>query len=772
MTCAARTLAWPPPRCRPVPALRPLLAAALAVLAVAAQAQAPLTLVDRETTVKSVDFDFADGQTLLTATLELQIATTPEPGFIARRIGGDDSVHLFDPITVAKDAVRLQRYYESSGFPFATVDYAVELDTTDNKVEVTFLVEEGPPLLVERVAFAGPGQSDVTGALRPAIRDDWERFTRRTDVRPGDRLDALALLQLQAQSVAFLRNRGYAWADAGVEQFPDSTGLRADVRVKVNLGPVVRIGDVRVEGDSSLAPGVVTREVPVESGDLFNASALKDGQQELFSLGLFQLAIVEVAPEAVRGDTLVDVLVRVQRGPSKSINGFAGLFTDGGVTLRGGALHRNAFGGARQVSLNLEGRLGWPELPGSTQSVTGEPVSDYRASVTFRQPYVFDRRLSYSLQPSYRIRDDEIESSTTAEVSNSLLYTRGPLQTASLTLAGRRRDLSRGLGVRLLDAGRFAGQPAPFLPDSLRATTGGLGIDVVYGRLDNPLQPTRGFVVRPSLAVAGGDVSFGRARLAASYTRPLGRRSGIVSRVTVGAIRALGGTSPDDVGDYVLLRDQLFYAGGTSDVRGWGVARLGFKTFSVTPPVTTAGEIPDQTLITDPRDVNYVGVGGQAKASASVQLNLPIPAFGPQWGANVFLDAGQVWSPAAAATEGLVRAGGTPADSVLANILRDEGGVRFGTGAGIQYLTPIGFISFAVGVKINPSYLDERSAADVYCGSSINDDEPTCGGRLFQTDETPGYIDARAYGTTFDPEAIDGRFLNRIQFHISIGQTF
>ncbi len=758
------------------------------LVATGAQSQAPLTLVNDSTTVRSVAFDVSDGPTLLVANLELQIATTaPPPSYLFGFIGGDDGgVYPLVPVELAKDAVRLQRYYAESGFPLATVDYAVALDTTDNTGAVTFEITEGPPLLIDRLTFAGPGQSDVATALAPEIRGDWEQFTRRTDVRPGDRLDAFSLVQLQSQTIGWLRNRGYAWADAGAEQFPDSTGLRAGVRVKVNVGTRARIGRVVVEGDTSLASTVIAREIPVQAGDLFDASALAEGQQEVFGLGLFSLALVDLDPDAVRGDSVVDVIARVRRGPARVLTAFGGYFSDGGVTVRGSATHRNAFEGARQLALNLEARTGIGGING--RAVSGGPITDYRASVSFRQPYVFDRRLSYSVQPSYRVRDDEIESSTQVELSNTLLFTRAPLQTAALSLAGRARDLSRGLGLRLLDAGRFALPPGPLLPDTLEATTGGLGLDVVWGQLDDPLQPTRGFVLRPSLAVAAGDVNFARGRLAATVTVPLRRRVGLVARATVGGMAPFRGTTPDAVADYVLFRDQLFYAGGTSDVRGWGTTLLGPKTFSVTPPVETPGVAPDPSKVTSPSDVNYIGIGGRYKASASVQLNLPL-ALGPQWGANVFVDAGQVAAPSTAPTLALLRAGGAPADVTLADQLEREGGLRVGAGAGLQYLTPVGFVSIALGVKVNPSYLDRRAAAQVYCGSSIDDD--VCfsggtpaggvplgeGGRPVDGADVPGYIDAKLSGTDFDPDLIPvggllGRLFRRTQIHIAIGQTF
>ena len=79
--------------------------------------------------------------------------------------------------------------------------------------------------------------------------------------------------------------------------------------------------------------------------------------------------------------------------------------------------------------------------------------------------------------------------------------------------------------------------------------------------------------------------------------------------------------------------------------------------------------------------MNYTGTGGRGKVSASAQLNLPLP-LGPQWGANVFLDAGQVFRPSTVPTTLLLRASGNPADAQLADILDREGGFRAGAGAG------------------------------------------------------------------------------------------
>lgn len=754
-------------------------ATVLAVCAASGSVRAqgdPLRFVNDETQVGTVGFRFTETETLLVPNLELAIATT-QPSFpdaLKRRFKplqvalGRPGVYPFLPVVVAKDAVRLERYYAQNGFPRARVDYEARLDSSSNLASVTFVIDEGPPLLAEAVRFAGPGQSDVADQLAPEIRDDWARYTRRPAVREGDRLSDFSLVSLQNGTLQWLRQRGYAFASAGVEQFVDSTGLAADVRVKVNAGPRARYGPVEVVGAEGLPERIITRELPFREGDRFDGGDLPEGQSELFGLGLFQLALVEIVDGQPR-DSTVDVRVRLRRGPSRTVSGFLGYFSDGGITPRFQLTHRNLLGGAQQLSLNLEARTGIGGQAG--QSVSGGAITDYRGSVSFRQPYVFDRRLSAVVQPSVRQRDDEIEQSRSAELSGQLLYTRSSLRTVSLGVLGRYVDLSRGQGLRLLD-------PLSQLNTSmLTAAAFGPRLAVTWGRLDNALQPRRGIVARPSLSAAFGDVSYGRGRLAVSALMPVNDRVGLQFRVVGGGVMTRGQTDADTGLDYILLRDQLFYSGGTADVRGWATNRLGPKAIVVTADTSVTGRAD----VRSNGDVIYVGIGGRAKASASLQLNLPFP-LGPQWGSNVFADAGQVFNPSTVPTTLLLRSSGNVADAQLADILGREGGLRVGAGAGLSYLTPIGFISVALGIKLNPSYLDLRSAANVYCGND--------GVVLTDTDGDPdtpregicpgGYIDARKNNTTFDKDDIEPSrgFLGllpqggRLQFHFSIGQTF
>jgi outer membrane protein insertion porin family len=132
-------------------------------------------------------------------------------------------------------------------------------------------------------------------------------------------------------------------------------------------------------------------------------------------------------------------------------------------------------------------------------------------------------------------------------------------------------------------------------------------------------------------------------------------------------------------------------------------------------------------------------------------VNLPLP-LGPNWGARAFVDAGRVWSPAGFVYT-LVDTLSVTFPNIIPALERfrsDAEAVRVGAGAGLQYLTPVGFLSVAVGVKVNPSYADLRRPEDIWRELDIYE----------LTGEVPNLDDVPA------------RWIRRLQFHLSIGQRF
>jgi outer membrane protein assembly factor BamA len=97
----------------------------------------------------------------------------------------------------------------------------------------------------------------------------------------------------------------------------------------------------------------------------------------------------------------------------------------------------------------------------------------------------------------------------------------------------------------------------------------------------------------------------------------------------------------------------------------------------------------------------YSPIGGLRRVTASAELRLAMPRFGPSIFAHLFADAGRVWT-----TDDRYR---------FSNLVTsaDETRMFYTTGGGVGYYTPVGAIRFDFGYKLNPSVFDLRSPSDV-----------------------------------------------------------
>jgi outer membrane protein insertion porin family len=143
-------------------------------------AQDALNRVGPNTQVHSVEFEFKDNSTLDPTVLRQKIALTGQGSMVGLRralrfipLVPPVGAHPFDPTEMARDVVRLRRHYERSGFPKADVDYVARYRAKPDAVDVTYVIEEGPPLKITGLEFTGQ-----QGALElpPRLDPDWRRF--------------------------------------------------------------------------------------------------------------------------------------------------------------------------------------------------------------------------------------------------------------------------------------------------------------------------------------------------------------------------------------------------------------------------------------------------------------------------------------------------------------------------------------------------------------------------------------------------------------------
>lgn len=673
---------------------RVLLLATALMMPHGARAQAPLFLINADTRVGSIHLVFPETETLDRKLIRQRIALT-SPTFFEGVRGFLDFLpfvrtpapHPFSPLELGRDAVRIERYYQERGFLDTDVEYEVQLDTAANAVDVTFRIHEGRPLLL------GSLEMDLAGGvttLDTTVARQWNGFVESMDNDLGVRVGNVERVRIRSRPLDWLRTRGYAFAEVRDTLFVDSANATAAMQIRIEPSTRARVDSVTMEGREALGYNTVRREIPIRAGDWYNSGEVAEGQRQVFGLGIVRLALFDIAANQP-ADSTVSLHLRLQEGPPHLVSGELGYATERGAVAQGQWEHRDFMGGARSLTISGVANTGL--------LATGTNFDRrFGVSTALRQPYFLHYRVSGTVRPFVEYRDDTRDESYSYGTDFSLLYERGSLRQASATYTiSRRHILDAPTRTARVD------QPDTLLLSESAVEVGvvgtsRLGTSFVYGRVDNTLDPRSGYIARASMEAAGppamSSVEYGRLEASAAGFVPLGRSFGLVAKVSAGRLFPFGESVPDSLADVLpvllRLRDAVFTAGGTADVRGWGNGLLGPK-------------VPDIRIIEDGDSLivsanRYIVLSGLAKLTGSLELRTPFPLFRDHLGAHVFLDAGRVW---------------TPDDRFFDTSLpRDPLGqenVFYGTGAGIEFNTIVGPVRVDLGYKLNPSPLDLRN---------------------------------------------------------------
>ena len=213
------------------------------------------------------------------------------------------------------DREKLQRDIESIyelGF-FSTVD--MELFQTSNGVGVTFVVNENP--VVEGISFSGNTvykDSDLMAVVFTQPGSVFNRIFFRNDL---DRI-----------------NEKYANDGYVMVRIADVSINGGNISVKI-MEP--RIGDVIIQGNSKTKTDVISRQIKLKKGDIFNATVFRYQLGKLNNLGYFDDVNIGFEP----GDTpeTSDIIISVKEKKTSSIGFNVGYGSDGGFS--GGITYRD-----------------------------------------------------------------------------------------------------------------------------------------------------------------------------------------------------------------------------------------------------------------------------------------------------------------------------------------------------------------------------------------------------------------------------------------------
>lgn len=221
-----------------------------------------------------------------------------------------------DERVVRADRDAILEYYREKGYTRATVDYEIERNEETGLGTVSYIINEGVKLRIDKVEFVG-NEAISSGDLRGVMETSrwgwfsWLLGTGRFDEKQfQEDLDALRV---------FYKDAGYLdvnISEANVRlDYPTEDELV--ITITVDEGRQYRLGEVTIEGNSVFDNELVRRTLRMEPGDVFSPTAVDEdveGVRDLYgAVGYLETIVrAEREPNVETGD--IDLTYRIEEG--------------------------------------------------------------------------------------------------------------------------------------------------------------------------------------------------------------------------------------------------------------------------------------------------------------------------------------------------------------------------------------------------------------------------------------------------------------------------
>lgn len=524
-------------------------------------------------------------------------------------------------------AVRLMR---SLGYYDATAVSAVEQNPSNSgNLKVTLTATPGKRYKL--------GSVDIrTNQTIPAnlVRDE-------LPLKVGDPIEANRVQGAEANVALKLPQQGYPFVEVGQRDILlDERDFTGAYTLPVDTGPRSSFGTISTEGEQAFDLDHLQVFPRFKPGQLYDARLVDDMREALIATGLFSTVSVEPQRTGVPGpDTTeqVNLLVRQNAGPARTLAAEAGYGTGQGLRVEGTWTHRNLFP---------------PEGALITNVIAG--TQEQGAGVTFRRSNAGRRDRTFQAAASANRSNYDAFEAFTGTLSARWSYDSTPIWQKRWTYYYGAELIGTNEDVYDFD-----------LNDRVRRTYGiaALPLFLGYDSSDDLLNPTRGFRVKlnlsPEASVQGSARPYVRSMLEVTGYYPISDSLVIAGRARAGSI---AGISRDD-----LAPSRRYYAGGGGSVRGFGFQELGPRTVEPNPDFDPEDEDSEPTV--------FRPVGGRSINEFALEARYRFGNFG----IVPFIDAGQVY------------------DSTLPK----GSDLRFGAGIGGRFYTNFGPMRVDVATPIN-----------------------------------------------------------------------
>ncbi len=642
---------------------------------------------------------------------------------------GVAEARYYDKSLIDRAEQELKRQYVSRGY------YAADVQTTvtpvdANRVAVTFTVDEGPVAKIRQINIVG-NKAFSEGDLRDEMQlstPNWLSWYTKNDLYSKQKLTA----DLEALR-SFYLDRGYlefAIESTQVSITPD----KKDIYLTLNIheGEQYKVSDIKLTGELLSKQAEMEKLIKLKPGDVFSSTKLSATTKAITDLlGTYGYAFATINPQPQidqksRTVALTLVVDPGRRVYVRRVNVVGNSKTRDEVVRREmRQMESSWFDGEKlQLSQNRINRTGYftdtnittEDVPGTSDqvdvnvNVTEKPTGQISLGVGFsstdklvlsagiRQDNVFGSGTSLGLDVNTSKSNRTIAVTqydpyfTVDGISRSTelyyrtyrpLYYTGDQDYRIVQQGG---NIKFGVPFSETDTVFFGigyerttidvTSNTPLVYQNYVAKNGRISnnFPITIGwskdQRDSALVPTRGRYQQANLEIGipGGDLQYYRAYYQHQYFYPVSKSFTLAFNNEIGYGHGYGGK------DFPVFKN--YYAGGIGSVRGYETSTLG------------------------PRDANGVAIGGASKFVGNMEFIFPLPGSGVDRTVRLFtfFDYGNVFAE------------GQPFK---------VGDMRYSTGFGLSWLSPIGPLKISMGFPIKKKAQDQAQRFQFQIGTAF-----------------------------------------------------
>lgn len=344
-----------------------------------------------------------------------------------------------DTEVVANDMERVRLYYENIGYFNASVDTAI-IEYRPNRIEVSFLIDEGSPSEIRTISYTGVPEFDESGIVENFFDNNLfsQDTVNDTTFNVNVQYNAQQLRQEQLRIINFMKDNGYAsvqrdsvralvkrdednpllldvlfsidsgnkytFGDLYMKLTGPAGGDEFDQSIEISEGELVKEGNsiyLELQESSQSKPELLTEQILFKPGDTYNNSLYLQSVNEFQSLGMLRIQRFGQSEDGSLPDYSepeIPVYFDFQTLPKHSIRGeFFGMRRYGfGTGFGVNYTNNNLFGRAENLTIGFNTNLEYvnsstlrdisPESSDNAFSTEGQIFQSYEARADYSVP--------------------------------------------------------------------------------------------------------------------------------------------------------------------------------------------------------------------------------------------------------------------------------------------------------------------------------------------------------------------------------------------------